>query len=464
MALGPLKKLAQFLGAKSVEMILPHISKHPQLLGKLFDKVRDMALDQMREKTKLPPAKKEKKLRSLDMVFQTMKRKLPELAPNVQRKIVFNLWYLQVTRSEEIRDRFLAEHGVYPPHLIAFSPSMRCNLRCKGCYAAEHDTTDELTYEEVSEVVRQGKEDLGTRFYVVLGGEPTIWPHLERLLRDHDDVCFHIYTHGQTLTKEFAEMLADCGNCFLALSIEGGPNETNFRRGPGSYDRIVKGMELLRDAGCLYGFSATHTSLNHEVIANQAFFKDMLDRGCVFGWVFQYIPIGRDPSMDLMPTAEQRYERIVAIEDFREKNPLLIFDFWNDGEMTDGCMAYGRRYFHVTSIGQVEPCVFVQVTRPEFNVRKMKLKDVLLSKPYVAARKQAPFTGDNIAPCSLIDNTEFLPEFIKEHGMIASAPGTEAIMSPEFREELHRRSMKYRELMAAREAADAANVGAEVSE
>ena len=94
MALGPLKKLAQFVGAKSAEMILPHVSKHPKLLGKLFDRVRDMALDQVREKAKLPPAKKEKKLRSLDMVFQTIKRKLPDLAPNVQRKIIFNLWYL----------------------------------------------------------------------------------------------------------------------------------------------------------------------------------------------------------------------------------------------------------------------------------------------------------------------------------------------------------------------------------
>ncbi len=464
MSLNPFKKLAQFVGAKSVEMILPHVSKHPQLLGKLFDKVRDIALDQVREKTKLPPKKKEKKIRSLDMVFQTMRRKLPELAPNVQRKLITNMWYLQVTRSDKIRDAWFAEHGEYPPHLIAFSPSMKCNLHCKGCFAAEHDTTNEMTYDEVYEMVRQGKEDLGTQFYVVLGGEPTIWPHLERLLRDHDDVSFHIYTHGQTLTKEFAEMLADCGNCMLAVSIEGGPTETNFRRGPGSYGRIVKGMELLREAGCLYGFSATHTSLNHEVIANQAFFKDMLDRGCAFGWVFQYIPIGRDPSMELMPSAEQRYERILAIEDFREKNPLLIFDFWNDGEMTDGCMAYGRKYFHVTSTGQVEPCVFVQFTRPEFNVRKMKLKDVLLSKAYTAARKRAPFTGENVAPCSLIDNTEFLPEFIEEYGMMPSAPGTEAIMSPKFREELKNRSLKYRELMAAREAADAVNVEAEVNE
>ena len=464
MALSSLKKLAQYFGAKSAEMILPHISKHPQLLGKLFDKVRDIALNQVRKNSKLPPAKMEKKIASIDMVFEAIKGKLPELAPNVQRKIIFNLWYLQVTRSEEIRNAFLADHGVYPPHLIAFSPSMKCNLRCKGCYAAEHGTADEMTYDEVREMVRQGKEDLGTRFYVVLGGEPTIWPHLERLLRDHDDVCFHIYTHGQTLTKEFAEMLADCGNCFLAVSIEGGPNETNFRRGPGSYDRIVKGMEYLREAGCLYGFSATHTSVNHEVIANEAFFQDMLDRGCTFGWVFQYIPVGREPSMDLMPTAEQRYERIVAIESFREKNPLLIFDFWNDGEMVDGCMAYGRKYLHITSVGQVEPCVFVHFSRPEFNLRKMKLKDILLSEAYTAARGQAPFTKENIAPCSFIDNTDFLPEFVKKYGMVATAEGGEAIMDPKFREEFHKRSMEYRKLMAAREAKDAAKVGVEAGE
>jgi MoaA/NifB/PqqE/SkfB family radical SAM enzyme len=247
----------------------------------------------------------------------------------------------------------------------------------------------------------------------------------------------------------------------VAASIEGGPNETNFRRGPGSYDRIVKGMELLRECGMLYGFSAVHTQLNHEVIANQAFFKDMLDRGCAYGWVFQYIPVGREPSFDLMPTAVQRYERMLAIEAFREHNPLLIFDFWNDGEMVDGCMAYGRKYMHMTSTGQIEPCVFVQYTRPEFNIRKTRLKDILLSEPLRAARKRAPFTGENIAPCSLIDNTDFLPEFVAKYGLVpTTAEGVGQIMTPRFREELARRSAAYRELMAAREAKDTRAAGA----
>jgi len=462
MAFNAIKNLAKLMGAKSAAALLPHISKHPKILGKFFDLVRDSALQKIREKSGpiMTPEKLEVKINSVNMVFETMKRRLPELAPNVQRRLIHNLWYLQDTRSDEIRTKWYEEHGEWPPHLIAFSPSMKCNLRCKGCYAAEHVAENELTYDEVSDFLTQGKMEVGTQFYVVLGGEPTVWPHLERMLREHDDVCFHMYTHGQTLKREFVEMLADCGNCIVAVSIEGGPAETNFRRGPGSYDRIVAGMELLREMGLLYGFSATHTTRNHEVLVNEAFFKDMLDRGCAFGWVFQYIPIGRNPDLDLMPTAEQRYERICAIEDFRRKNPLLIFDFWNDGEMTNGCMAYGRKYFHMTSTGQVEPCVFVQYTRPDFNIRKTKIKDILLSDAFVSARKQAPFTGENVAPCSLIDNTEFLPEFIETFGMVPTADeGVEEIMTPKYRKELQKRSDAYRELMREREAVDAGSVG-----
>jgi MoaA/NifB/PqqE/SkfB family radical SAM enzyme len=329
---------------------------------------------------------------------------------------------------------------------------MRCNLRCEGCYAAEYQKYGELTPEEFTDLIRQGKEDFGSYFYTVVGGEPTAWPPLWDCLEASSDVFFQVYTHGQLIDDAMAKRAADLGNVAFALSIEGGPADTDARRGPGSYERITASMKRLYDAGVLYGFSAVHTTKNHETLAGADFYKDMLDRGCAFGWVFQYSPVGRAPSMDLVPTPEQRFERFNAIKTFREANPLIIFDFWNDGEITDGCMAYGRRYFHVLSSGMVEPCVFVHFAQD--NIREKPLKEIVQSSFFREARGRMPFHPDRRAPCSFIDSPDFLKEMVEKHGLKPTHEGAESIVT-KLHGPLKERSEKYKRMLAELSAEEA---------
>ena len=59
------------------------------------------------------------------------------------------------------------------PWIILLDPTSACNLKCKGCWAAEYGHRQSLSYEELSEIVRQGKE-MGTLFYMFTGGEPRV--------------------------------------------------------------------------------------------------------------------------------------------------------------------------------------------------------------------------------------------------------------------------------------------------
>jgi MoaA/NifB/PqqE/SkfB family radical SAM enzyme len=445
MPLGLIKKLASFVGAKSAAAILPHITKRPELLGPLLDKLKASALRNVEEKGKFPPRMKERKVSAISMVYDMVRRTLPRLAPNVQRKLVMNMWYNQLTIGEPVRDKYMAEFGEWPPTMLAISPSMRCNLRCEGCYAAEYQKYGELTPDEFVDLVRQGKEEFGIYLYVVLGGEPTAWPHLWDCLAKHPDVLFQVYTHGQLITEKIAQKAADLGNVFFSISVEGGREETDARRGPGTYDKIAETMKILDKAGVLYGFSATHTTKNHKVFTTEDFFKDMLDKGCSFGWVFQYAPMGRKPSLDLLPTPQQRLERAKNVEAFREKNPIVIFDFWNDGETTDGCMAFGRRYLHILSSGMVEPCVFVHFAKD--NIRDKSLKEILQSDYFKDGRKRAPFHADRRAPCSFIDNPDVLKGLVEKHGVKPSHEGAESIVG-ELHEGLKERAAQYKEMLA----------------
>jgi MoaA/NifB/PqqE/SkfB family radical SAM enzyme len=444
MPLGIVKKLASFVGAKSASAILPHITKRPELLGPLVDKLKDMALKNVEQKGTFPDKMKAQKISAIGMVYEMVRRTLPKLAPNVQRKLVMNMWYNQLTVGEPVRDEYMAEHKEWPPTMLAISPSMRCNLRCEGCYAAEYQKFGELTPEEFVDLIRQGKEDFGIYLYVILGGEPTAWPPLWDCLAKHPDVLFQVYTHGQLIDDEIAKKAAELGNVFFSISVEGGREETDARRGPGTYDRIAETMKRLQDHGVLYGFSATHTTKNHQVFTNDAFFKDMLDKGCSFGWVFQYAPMGRKPSLDLLPTPKQRLERAKMVKEFREANPIVIFDFWNDGETTDGCMAFGRRYLHILSSGMVEPCVFVHFAKD--NIRDKQLKEILQSDFFVDGRKRAPFHADRRAPCSFIDNPDVLKSLVEKHKVKPTHEGAESIVG-ELNESLKERAEVYKEML-----------------
>ena len=69
MALGFVKKLAALVGAKSVGAILPHVAKRPELLGPLVDKLKEVALNNVRENGKVPPRLEARKIRAIEMVW-----------------------------------------------------------------------------------------------------------------------------------------------------------------------------------------------------------------------------------------------------------------------------------------------------------------------------------------------------------------------------------------------------------
>ena len=107
-------------------------------------------------------------------------------------------------------------------------------------------------------------QDLGIRFIVVSGGEPTIRKDdLMALAKKYDELVFHVFTNGTLIDRETAQEFADIGNLTFAISIEGFEDETDARRGKGVFKKVMQAMDNLREAGVVFGFSATYLSLIH---------------------------------------------------------------------------------------------------------------------------------------------------------------------------------------------------------
>ncbi len=59
------------------------------------------------------------------------------------------------------------------PWVVLLDPTSACNLKCKGCWAAEYGYKSNLTLDEMRRIIRECKE-LGTHFFMYTGGEPLI--------------------------------------------------------------------------------------------------------------------------------------------------------------------------------------------------------------------------------------------------------------------------------------------------
>jgi MoaA/NifB/PqqE/SkfB family radical SAM enzyme len=159
---------------------------------------------------------------------------------------------------------------------------------------------------------------------------------LVSLAKKHDESIFHVYTNGTLITKEAARKFAELGNVIFAVSLEGFEASTDARRGQGIFRKIMAAMDNLREAGVVFGFSATYTRLNTEEIGSDAFIDLMIDKGCSFGWLFTYVPVGDGADLDYMSTPEQRAFMFREVRRWRKEKPILVADFWNDGELVGG--------------------------------------------------------------------------------------------------------------------------------
>jgi len=369
-----------------------------------------------------------------------------DLAPTVRRRLVENLLVNWGVLGGSRRYQVLEEEGWLPPAFGVISPSMRCNLRCEGCYAFEYKRDGELSTEEFDSAIRQCK-DLGIFFFTISGGEPFVREDLLDMFERHNDAYFQVYTNGTMIDDEVADRLLDLGNVSPAISVEGFRAETEARRGDGVYERILAAMARLRERGILFGFSATVTKHNHDVLSSDEFFDFYIEKGTQFGWLFQYVPIGREPNVELMATPEQRTELRHRVMDVRQRKPIFLGDFWNDGPYVGGCMAGGRLYFHITSNGNVEPCVFCHYTVG--NIKEKPLREILSCGFFRAIRHEQPYTDRKnlYAPCIIIDNPAILRRLVHEYDVKPSHAGAETITEdPAIAAHLDRYAARLREL------------------
>ena len=338
--------------------------------------------------------------------------------------------------SYDIRMAAIEKYGCNVPWAILMDPTAACNLKCKGCWAAEYGKSSQLSYDDLARIISQAKE-LGTYMFLYTGGEPTMRrADLMRLCRDNEDCVFLSFTNGTLIDDSFADEIAEVGNFLPAFSIEGHEEENDFRRGEGTYQKCTAAMKRLKDRGVPFGASLCYTSKNTDLLSSDEYMDWLIEQGTKFAWFFTYMPIGNGAATELMVSAEQRALMYKKMHEWRHSKPIFALDFWNDGEYVQGCIAGGRHYFHINSNGDCEPCAFVHYSN--VNIKECSVLDALQSPLFMAYKKNQPFNNNMLRPCPILDNPGAISKMVADTG----AYSTE-MLHPESANELFEKTIEH---------------------
>lgn len=351
-----------------------------------------------------------------DILLNTNKNCLKKFVKNF---LANSMWYGIPKRA-----KWMKNEDTKIPFVLLLSPSMRCNKHCIGCYAAEYPKNQGLTFEQVDSIVSQAR-DLGIHFMVILGGEPFFVDYMWKIYEKYSDIEFVPFTNGSLITKEKADQLAKLGNVMPMFSLEGFVEQTDYRRGKGTFDRVMESMDLLKAQGIPFGVSTATGRLNVDVVTSDKFIDMLINKGSRLNWYFIYMPVGEKPDLDNMLTPEQRIELGHRTKKIRTTKPYFTIDFFNDAPYVGGCIA-GKYYCHINSEGDVEPCIFAHISTD--NIKDKPLIEIFRSGMFKKLRHIQPYNENMLRPCMMIDNPNVIRDVASECHAHPTDPSADAML------------------------------------
>ncbi|MCC6875405.1 MAG: radical SAM protein [Sandaracinaceae bacterium] len=171
-----------------------------------------------------------------------------------------------------------------PERQIEIQLGHMCNNRCVFCVSGQRTAMGEARPLDVSPILERLREARasGHRKVTLLGGEPTLQPGFLDVVRECVGLGFEeivVFTNGVKTARAAVvdEVLATGGRFTWRISIQGATEESHERttRKPGSFDRILRTLEHLRDRSQPITVNLCVVQSNYEDVDR---FPELLDR------------------------------------------------------------------------------------------------------------------------------------------------------------------------------------------
>ena len=278
--------------------------------------------------------------------------------------------------------------GERVPLQVSIEVTRRCPLECLHCYnnlpmgdveARQRELTKEEHFKMLDELV-----EMGCFWILYTGGE--IFARKDFLeiytYAKKKGFLITLFTNGTIINEQIADYLVEWPPFAIEITLYGRTRETYeaLTAVPGSYDKCLRGIRLLKERGLPLKLKTVATSINkHEVMAMRRFAEEEL--GVEFkmdGQISPRIDCSQSPlavrltpeevvALDMsMPKASNEYLRL-AKHDLEKPSGLSLID-------TMYFCGGGMNSFAINAYGEIGICVISQ--QETFGIRGSGVKEV----------------------------------------------------------------------------------------
>ena len=310
-----------------------------------------------------------------------------------------------IKKQNEKRDMLSISEGLTVPPILIMSVTNDCNLSCAGCYACAQSRKkeSELSSEQISKITDEAI-DLGVSIILIAGGEPLLKEGVIDIPKKHESTPFVLFTNGLMIDENIINDFRTHKNIIPVISLEGGKDETDTRRGDGMYEKICSAMESLKQNDIMFGASITLTCENYSTVMADDYLIALEECGCGLTFLIEYVPQSEDDALTL--TKDQKKELIEKEKELAEKLNMIVVALPGDEEKYGGCLAAGRGFIHVSSEGNLEACPFAPYS--DTNLKDLPLKEALKSKLIADIRSNHHLLAEGRGGCALNENKAWI--------------------------------------------------------
>jgi len=303
-----------------------------------------------------------------------------------------------------------AQAGLDVPPLLIASITKRCNFNCAGCYSKvlHQDPEEEMSPEHFEELLREAT-DLGISIVMLAGGEPLTRRELLEIAARFPHITFPVFTNGSMIDEDYALFFGKNCNIIPVISIEGGQQQTDLRRGYGTFEAFRDAAWVLNRNRVYWGISITLTNDNYDLALSRNFARDINSLGSRLFFYVEYVPIDRE-GVSLVLSPSQKDALSSKVETLKHDLQALFIAFPGDEDQYEGCLAAGRGFLHINPSGRVEPCPFAPFS--DADLRCSSLKDVLASPLLAKIRSQHQLLSEGLGGCALWANRDVIEDML----------------------------------------------------
>lgn len=282
--------------------------------------------------------------------------------------------------SKRISPQVLAAHI---PINGGFDLTYRCNLNCVHCYCnlPAGDKAAATREMPTSEFIRIMDElaAAGTLYLTLTGGEPLLRPDFREiyLYAKRQGFLVTIFTNGTTITPSMADFLAEWPPSMVEITLYGADRATyeKITRVPGSYDRCLAGIRLLKERNVRVSLKAVALTLNKSQLPDIYRLAKEMGAASMFRYdclIHPRLDGGRGPLAYRVPPTE-----IPALDLALPELSSALLAYCQHGipnQASDnlyGCGA-GLGLFHIDPYGYLKMCT---ISEPAYNLRTGRFRE-----------------------------------------------------------------------------------------